>query len=219
MIPREVTPLKDGWRFSEASSFPSKSYPAGPLPTNIHLDLLSNQLIEDPHFSKNESDVQWVGEKAWVYFLTFATPPIDDSAHAVLEFNGLDTYATVELNGEIILKTADMFIPERVDITEVLKEEGEINELTIRFESAFLIGKQAMVQYKQEDPTHLWSCWNGHPSRLAVRKAQYHYVHTPFSLCLFVFPSRFTVFNMLYISPSTKAMLSNPISVIFHQSV
>lgn len=46
-----------------------------------------------------------------------------------------------------------------------------ILNLTIR-QSTYLIGKRIV----DEHPDHYWNCWNGDPSRLAIRKAQYHYV-------------------------------------------
>ena len=141
------------------------------LPTNVHVDLIYNGVISDPFIGKRENDCQWVGEKSWVYRGTFPTPTVHSGEKAVLVFEGLDTYATVVLNGKEILKTTDMFIPERVVVTNVLRSQGE-NILEISFDSTYLIGKKAVEQH----PNHEWGCWNGDPSRLAVRKAQYHYV-------------------------------------------
>ena len=56
---------------------------------------------------------------------------------AVLAFDGLDTFATVRLNGQEILQSDNMFVPRRVSITEDLNVEGE-NVLEIEFESALL---------------------------------------------------------------------------------
>jgi len=124
---------------------------------------------------KNENDVQWIGEVPWVYKATFPSPILSSSERrivkAVLAFDGLDTFATVVLNGKEILKTENMFIPERVDVTTYLKKEGN-NELIIIFESAYLKGCALVEKY----PDHHWGCWNGDSSRLAVRKAQYHWV-------------------------------------------
>ena len=145
------------------------------MPTNVHLDLLHNGVISNPLVGKREIDCQWVGEKSWVYKGTFATPTVGFGEKAVLAFKGLDTYATVVLNGNEILKTQDMFIPERVIVTNILCSEGE-NLLEITFDSAYLIGKHLVEQHAN----HIWGCWNGDPSRLAVRKAQYHYVISSF---------------------------------------
>lgn len=121
---------------------------------------------------KNEIQVQWAGEKAWIYRTTFALPHTH-GRKAILAFDGLDTYATVRLNGQQILETENMFIPERVDVTKALKSQGD-NVLEITFDCTFLIGKEIVEKY----PDHHWGCLNGDPSRLAVRKAQYHYVNT-----------------------------------------
>lgn len=141
------------------------------MPTNVHLDLLHNGIISNPLIGKRENDCQWVGEKSWVYRGTFPTPMVVSKGQTVLAFDGLDTYATVVLNGNEILKTEDMFIPERVVVTKLLHPKEE-NILEITFDSTYLIGKKFAEQY----PNHHWGCWNGDPSRLAVRKAQYHYV-------------------------------------------
>lgn len=154
----------------------SKYLPVAQFPTNVHLDLIHHGIISDPFIGKNENDCQWVGEAVWAYRTTFESPKElskedGNSGKAVLAFDGLDTYATVVLNGKEILKTESMFIPERVDVTSLLKKDGE-NELVITFESAYLKGWELVEKY----PDHKWGVWNGDISRLAVRKAQYHWV-------------------------------------------
>ncbi|KAI9714592.1 MAG: hypothetical protein M1812_006397 [Candelaria pacifica] len=169
MIKRSVFQIEENWTFRQANDESSPLLPVSQFPTNVHLDLIANGLIPEPFFSSKEDEVQWVGEKSWEYQTSFVGPS-KCYEKAVLAFEGLDTYASVELNGRDILKTDNMFIPERVDVTKLLKD-GEDNQLTITFQSAFLSGKKVVERY----PDHLWGCWNGDPSRLAVRKAQYHY--------------------------------------------
>lgn len=172
MEPRTVVPIDQGWTFKQASHDDSTYLPVGQFPTNVHLDLLSHKKIPDPFIGKNELDVQWIGEEAWVYRTTFSTPSgFESAAKAVLAFDGLDTFATVVLNGKTILESENMFLPERVDVTPVLKKDGE-NELVITFDSAYLRGWKLVEKY----PDHKWGCWNGDSSRLAVRKSQYHWV-------------------------------------------
>jgi len=117
-----------------------------------------------------------------VYKTTFPSPSLSAKetigVKAILAFDGLDTFATVLLNGKEILTTESMFIPERVDVTADLNDEGE-NELQIIFESAYLKGCALVEKY----PDHHWGCWNGDTSRLAVRKAQYHWVRFRHGAC------------------------------------
>ncbi|EEP82715.1 conserved hypothetical protein [Uncinocarpus reesii 1704] len=167
---RVAFPIDQNWVFKKAADEDIQYLPVAQFPTNIHLDLMHHGIIEDPFVGKNEDRVQWVGEESWVYRTTFSTPSFDSAGKAVLAFDGLDTYATVKLNGRTILSTENMFVPERVDVTDMLDAEDE-NTLEIVFHSALQIGKELQRQH----PEHLWGCWNGDPSRCAVRKAQYHY--------------------------------------------
>ncbi|KAK3987079.1 hypothetical protein QBC44DRAFT_352046 [Cladorrhinum sp. PSN332] len=164
------TPLHSNWQFKQADKEDSQFLPVAQFPTNVHLDLLHHNLIPDPFIGKNELEVQWVGEAQWVYKTTFSVDALpQDGQKAVIAFDGLDTFATVVLNGTAILETENMFIPERVDVTSTLKK-GD-NELVITFDSAYLRGWKLVEKY----PEHKWGVWNGDNSRLAVRKAQYHW--------------------------------------------
>ena len=175
MTPRSVIPIDKNWEFKQADKEGSEYLPVAQFPTNVHLDLLAHGLIPDPYIGKNELDVQWVGEAVWVYRTAFSSPTFGGSgggsAKAVLAFDGLDTFATVVLNGKKILESENMFTPERVDVTEVLSKDGD-NELVITFDSAYFRGWELAEKY----PDHTWGVWNGDNSRLAVRKSQYHWV-------------------------------------------
>ena len=105
------------------------------VPGCIHQDLLRHDLIPDPFFGTNELDLQWIEEKDWVYRNTFsADPAILEQEEIDLVLDGLDTVATVSLNGRVILKSDNMFHEHRVPIKEFLLA-GE-NKLEITFGSA-----------------------------------------------------------------------------------
>lgn len=165
-----TTPISKNWSFAKSTDQTFRSVEC--VPTEIFLDLLAHNLIPDPFPGKKELEVQWVGEEDWVYRVAFPTPA--QAGKTDIVFEGLDTYATVTLNGDVILESDNMFTPYRVDVTERLREDAE-NELSIVFESTFLRGKKI----KEKWPDHYWGSWNGDESRLAVRKAQYHYVRMP----------------------------------------
>lgn len=173
---RSVVPINKDWTFRHADDTFSQRLPVSNFPTNVHLDLLHHGIISDPFLDRNENDCQWVGEEPWVYQTSFMSPDLG-AGKAILTFDGLDTYATVKLNKKHMLKTESMFIPERVDVTKSLVPKG-LNVLEICFDSAFLTGKKLVSKH----PSHLWGCWNGDPSRLAVRKAQYYYVNQAYEL-------------------------------------
>jgi beta-mannosidase len=111
-----------------------------------------------------------VGNKAWTYKVDL--PEIKQGPSGtkyVLAFDGLDTYATVKLNGKTILESDNMFIYHRVDITEQLKQ-GSSNVLEIDFKPALAEAQKV----KDAHPEHKWVGFNGDMARLAARKAQYH---------------------------------------------
>jgi beta-mannosidase len=127
--------------------------------------------IPDPFLGFNELKAEWVADKAWSYKVKLpkTTETADGIVH-VLAFDGLDTFATVKLNGKTILKSDNMFIPHRVDVTGKLTSKSD-NILEIEFASARL----EAIKIKDQHPEHKWVGFNGDMSRLAVRKAQYHW--------------------------------------------
>ena len=148
------------------------SSPAGWInaraPGTVHQDLLAAGRIADPFVGLNERDVQWVGESDWLYRCRFdLTPDVANAGYVDLCFDGLDTFATVWLNGQQILTSDNMFIPQRVSVHSLLRPEQ--NEIWMLFESALRRGHIRQGEYG----TSL--AWNGDPCRLYVRKAQYHF--------------------------------------------
>jgi beta-mannosidase len=113
---------------------------------------------------------RWVNEKSWVYKNTFQRPKVPEDAAINLVFEGLDTFATVKLDGQTILKSDNMFLSHRIDVTKALEAEGE-HILEIEFDCALLKAREL----RNQDQKHKWVGFNGDPSRLAVRKAQYHW--------------------------------------------
>ncbi|KAF2162136.1 glycoside hydrolase family 2 protein [Zasmidium cellare ATCC 36951] len=165
----QVHELVNGWSFKQTDT--EEWLPVKKVPTNVHLDLLDNKKIEDPFLGFNELKCEWVNETPWTYRV--ALPEIDvsepDIKH-VLAFDGLDTFATVKLNGKVILESDNMWIMHRVDITDHLHPDKEA-ELVIDFKSAMAEARKI----KDAHPEHKWVGFNGDMARLAVRKAQYHW--------------------------------------------
>lgn len=138
------------------------------VPGTVHTDLLSAGQIPDPFYGQNEAQLQWIGEAGWLYRATFTVSQDEMNLHhADLVFEGLDTIADVYLNGQHVLHSENMHVPARVPVKEHL-QVGE-NTLLIEFASALQHGLTLQAQYGEKQ------LWNGDPSRLYVRKAQYHY--------------------------------------------
>jgi beta-mannosidase len=168
--------LDNGWQLKvhDPDSKPEQDFasqegwlPAS-VPGTVHQDLMAAGQIPDPFYGLNEQAVQWVGERAWLYRCSFDLPPELKLSNATqLCFDGLDTFATVWLNGQQILTSDNMFVPYRQEVGPLLQPTN--NQLQILFESAFLRGEEREAKYGK------LKAWNGVTSRLYVRKAQYHY--------------------------------------------
>ncbi len=129
-VPNSIL-LDNGWTLSGHDTI--LTCPAS-VPGTVHTDLLAAGFIADPFYGSNEIALQWIENKTWVYTCNFHFHEIPASYDAAeLVFEGLDTYATVSLNGTEILEGDNMFRSWRVPVKELLKEGP--NELKIVFES------------------------------------------------------------------------------------
>ncbi|MER6347046.1 glycoside hydrolase family 2 protein [Streptomyces sp. NPDC001595] len=125
---KEVVPLAEGW---------SLHHSGAPLPAQVpgcvHTDLLAAGVIPDPYLGLNEREVEWVGRRAWTYSRDL--DPADTAAgpheRTDLVFDGLDTAATITLDGRELGRTRNMHRRYRFDVT------GAHGGLHVEFASAY----------------------------------------------------------------------------------
>ncbi|MEU8384600.1 glycoside hydrolase family 2 protein [Streptosporangium sp. NPDC048865] len=122
--------LHDGWTLHQVDGGISR-VPAT-VPGCVHTDLLAAGLVEDPYLDDNEDRLTWIGRSDWDYETVFAWHP-DGHDRADLVCEGLDTAATVELNGVRVASVANQHRSYRFPVRELLRE-GE-NTLRVRFTS------------------------------------------------------------------------------------
>lgn len=135
------------------------------IPRTVHTDLFANQLIPDPFFGANEKQLQWIENENWEYETTFLLSEKEISNENIeLEFEGLDTYATVYINGKIVLEADNMFRKWIISAKKHLKK-GK-NHLKIVFQSAVQKGKEEAEKLSYTLPEK---------ERVFVRKAQYQF--------------------------------------------
>lgn len=129
-----ILPLASAsWQFRDATA--RSRWQTAVVPGCVHRDLLRHQLIPDPFWGTNEAEVQWVGEHVWEYRASFTVPAAALKEDLVeLVADGLDTLATVIVNGREVATTENMFIGYRWDVKPLLRA-GK-NEIVIRFDSA-----------------------------------------------------------------------------------
>jgi len=159
-IPVSMEINKD-WKFKGLDTLGWKT---ATVPGNVFTDLLAHKIIEDPFINTNEEKVQWVSKKEWIYKTTFKLrEEVLKKQHINLTFNGLDTYATIYLNGSEISSTNNAFRSYVFDIKTLAKTQ---NELQIIFKNTDSIEnvKVAKSPYKLPEG-----------NRVYTRKAQFQY--------------------------------------------
>jgi beta-mannosidase len=125
-------PLHDGWTLTRVDEA-SPPVPAR-VPGCVHTDLLAAGLIPEPFLDDNETRLGWIGRADWAYETSFPYAATGES-NVDIVCAGLDTVATVSVNGTVVGRTANMHRSFRLPVRHVLRD-GE-NRLTVRFDSAY----------------------------------------------------------------------------------
>ena len=123
--------LTGAWQFRQHGT---EEWMPASVPGGVHTDLLALGCIPDPFEGDNERRVAWVAQSDWEYSRSFnVQPEVLQNEQVWLVCDGLDTLASLTLNGQPLGRTANMFRQYRWDVKSLLKPEG--NELQIHFES------------------------------------------------------------------------------------
>jgi beta-mannosidase len=103
------------------------------VPGDVHSTLVTKNVIEDPFIGHNDLKCSWIEEKEWWYRTTFTwVEECDEQEYMELLFEGLDTYATIFLNGIEIGGSANMLVEHAYDVTRIIKK-GK-NTLAVKFD-------------------------------------------------------------------------------------
>ncbi len=107
---------------------------AATVPGCVHTDLLAAGRIQDPFYRDNEDHLRWIGEAEWVYSRTFEVDePLLAATRLLLRCEGLDTLATVVVNGQVVGTADNMFRTWEFDVKDAVVA-GE-NSIEVRFAS------------------------------------------------------------------------------------
>lgn len=165
----QVCTLHTNWTFCQVGD---TLWSDAKVPGTVHQDLLNHNRIPNPFYGMNEQAVQWVENEDWMYRTSFVVDEQQLSRDAaVLEMDGLDTYADVFLNGALILRSDNMFVGHKIEVKPVLRKG--VNQLLVRFRSPV---KEVLPQLQTNGFDYPAS--NDHsPWRTSVytRKAPYSY--------------------------------------------
>ncbi len=107
---------------------------AARVPGEVHWDLLRAGRIADPFYDLNHLQMRWLeGHEFW-YRRSFEVPEDVASAERLeLEFEGLDCFATVWINGRLVGRCENALVPQRLDVTGAV--QAGRNEIVVRLAS------------------------------------------------------------------------------------
>lgn len=161
----EILKLDGEWEFK---SLKDKKWYKGKVPGCVHLDLMENNLIPDPFIGENELEVQWVEREDWIYRKKFVvSEEFLKNSLIYLEFEGIDTFSEVFLNGKKIGETDNMFIGWEFNVKDVLVKGENVLEVKLLSPTKVLEEKANNYPYKLHGGEY--------SPRVFGRKAQYSF--------------------------------------------
>ncbi|GHB98788.1 beta-mannosidase [Cerasicoccus arenae] len=123
----QILDLHQNWKFRDVDS---DTWHDAQVPGCVHSDLYRHELIPDPFYGTNEEDLLWIEQTDWQYRASFIVSEAllaEDVVDLVAE--GLDTMATVKLNGQVIAKTENMFVSHRFPVKALLHSGENLLEI------------------------------------------------------------------------------------------
>lgn len=104
------------------------------VPGGVYTDLMKNNIIGNVFEAYNDVNTRWVSKINWTYTKHFdGTAQLLEYNNIILKLDGIDTFATVSVNGIMVGNTDNMFVQFNFDIKQHLKVGDNI--LEIDFES------------------------------------------------------------------------------------
>ena len=101
-------------------------------PGDTYLALYQAARIPHPFALQNEAACAWVKDREWWWRTHIPATHAGRDERLLLSFEGLDTYASIWLNGTLVGTTDNMFVAAHFDVTALLRDDRD-NDLLIRF--------------------------------------------------------------------------------------
>jgi beta-mannosidase len=144
--PRRLN-LGGAWRVSQKGK---DDWIPATVPGCMHTDLLASGKIPDPYYRDNEKQVQWITEADWIYERSFDVPQaVLENEFVRLRCEGLDTVATIEINGIEVGHAENMFRVWEFDVKSALRAGN--NNIRITFGSPL-----AYIKRHEESASNPW---------------------------------------------------------------
>ncbi len=132
------------------------------VPGDVHQTLLDESVIPDPFWAENYKDCDWVSRCDWLIYRDFTVDASLKGKRLELVFDGIDTYASVRLNGRLLGCTDNMFLQYSFDVTDQVYFDGS-NRLEVEIYST-------RSTIEKRDTTGYFACFN--VERIFSRRVQ-----------------------------------------------
>ena len=152
--------LKNGWFLQ----YQGKKL-AATVPGDIALDLYNNGEIKNPYYGINHRDLHFIRESDFTYENEFfVDEDLFSAEELLLEFDGIDTFAEIYLNGQFLGKCNNMFLRYVYSVKDIVNK-GK-NTLLVKMFST-------TKKMDAIDDRGFFGTFN--TKRLFIRKAQCHF--------------------------------------------
>ncbi|KAI1874252.1 uncharacterized protein JN550_002831 [Neoarthrinium moseri] len=105
------------------------------FPSYAHLDLEANQVTGPLEYGLNDFNLRWIWQQNWTYSAKL-TGLDKSSSQTFLLFNGLDTFASIDLCGKHVASTDNQFRQYYFNVTDIVPNCGNDTLLSLNFGSA-----------------------------------------------------------------------------------
>jgi beta-mannosidase len=147
------------------SNFVPEGWLDANVPEQIQATLRKAGIIKGHYYGKDVEEETWIEEADWVYYKEFFVGRDYNKKKVMIEFEGLDTFCDIYLNGIKIGSGKNMHLGLSIDVKDKLRY-GSRNVLVVRFYSS--------VKYVEDmDKTGLYTTTTF--DRILARKAQMNY--------------------------------------------
>lgn len=142
-----TTELNGSWRIKDfapgaassqenaAPGLDDRYWMTGQVPGDVHSALTERRVIDPPYFGHNDLKSRWVEDREWWYRRGFEYSgelTKDKAERFELTFDGLDTFATIFVNGHEIGRSGNMLMAHTFDVTRVIRSGW--NMVAVRFD-------------------------------------------------------------------------------------
>ncbi|CAM4150274.1 beta-mannosidase [Saccharibacillus endophyticus] len=142
-----TTELNGSWRIKDfapgaapsqenaAPGLDDRYWMTGRVPGDVHSALTERRVIDPPYFGHNDLKSRWVEDREWWYRRGFEYSgklTKDKAERFELTFDGLDTFATIFVNGHEIGRSSNMLMAHTFDVTRVIRPGW--NMVAVRFD-------------------------------------------------------------------------------------